>query len=344
MRVPILLVSVGLTGILGCGGADGPCPPPEGCLSAARSSGTCACTEWTTVSTETAQLPFVVLGVRYPPAGTASVVRYGTTWDPAQIPQSDSAIGTTIRAVIRGANGADRVAGVGALPAAADLERSSATTLRAGRSGGIWTLSNDLDLRTAGSDVISVWTNAVVTVSTSYVGDKTVHWSLSPRCFIPVLCGGADYLSLSTALARGGVSVGGPADDFLASLGPDGRAALHAFDAREAGAVAFPRYQWLTSVPADETVTRSVSVTWQPCAAPAAFEVLAETTVPLAGGDTFVLQYGVQSDAACTAQRPGVLVGTSTPGCRFRAEVLVDRLFGTVLMQPSAVSPACTTD
>ena len=64
--------------------------------------------------------------------------------------------------------------------------------------------------------------------------------------------------------------------------------------------------------------------------------------MPLGDGDTFILQYGVQADAACAPQRPGLLVGTGTPSCALDAQVFVDWLSGTLLVEPLATSPACT--
>jgi hypothetical protein len=41
-------------------------------------------------------------------------------------------------------------------------------------------------------------------------------------------------------------------------------------------------------------------------------------------------------------QHPGLMFGTSTPGCTIRADVYVDRAFGTLLMLPTSVAAACT--
>jgi hypothetical protein len=152
-------------------------------------------------------------------------------------------------------------------------------------------------------------------------------------------------MTFSAALLRGDVTWDALHDAYLAAMDADDRAALLAFDAREAGeAIAFPRYQLLVDVPVDGTFVRAPDATWRPCIDPVDFEVLAETSVPLSDGDAFVLQYGVQMDATCVPQHPGLLVGTATPDCSLRAQVFVDRLSGTLLMQPSAASLGCTRE
>jgi hypothetical protein len=102
MRI-LVLASVGLL-LLGCGGS-GPCAIPVGCLGAERVNGACTCAEWETVSAETVPLPFVVTDVTYWPVGTATVFRYGATWDASMMPQSASSTGTTVRALVRRPDG-----------------------------------------------------------------------------------------------------------------------------------------------------------------------------------------------------------------------------------------------
>jgi hypothetical protein len=343
MRALVLAV-VGLVGLPGCGSHSDSCSVPAGCLNAERVDGACTCAGWETVSSETVPLPFVVVDVSYRPVGAATVFRYGATWEPSMVPQSASSLGTTLRAVIRRPDGTEQVARVGTLSEWAGLEPLSATTLRAGE-GGLWTFSTDVDLPPPSSDSIKLWANPAVTVVTSYVGEKTVNWSVAPRCLTPGLdCTMRQDMGFSTAGLRGGVTGDWYHDAFLTDLGTAGRAALLSFDSREAaGAVRFPRYQFLAELGLEKSV-QSWDATWYPCVDPLEFEVLTETAVPLDGGDTFVLQYGVQMDATCTPQRPGLLIGTTTPDCALQAKVFVDRLSGTLLMQPSAASSACTSE
>lgn len=321
-----------------------PCPVPTGCLAAGRSGGACNCSEWETVRTEEVPVPYVVSDVSYDPVGTATVLRYGVTWDPAQVPSSQSSTGTTIRVVVRRPDGTEQIARFGPLPERLwGFERLSPTIVRFG-GGGLWTYTTDLDLPPASRDWISLWANPSLELATTYAGEKVVHLDVAPRCFQPVFCaGGPEPMGLSPAAIRGQVSWGAPHDAFVASLGDEQRAALLAFGVRETGgALAFPRFQHLDTVALSDRQASSIDATWSPCSDPGAFEVLAETPFPLRDGDTLVLQYGVQGSGECAPQRPGLLAGTSTPGCAIRAEVFVDRLAGKLLLQPTFASPVCT--
>ncbi len=338
------LASIGLL-LAACGGGAGagPCEAPDGCVRAGRVNGACACLEWATVSTETVRLPFVVVEVAYLPVGSASAWAYGVSLDDSTTPQAASSHGANVRAVIRSPGGAETVARVGSLSEWADLTPMSETTLRVGGSETLLTYFGGPDLPDAASDALTVWTNASVTVVTDAGGGKRVDWSPAPPCFGPFQCD-LEVLKGVTVRALRGATTGDPyLASFLASLGEDGRAALLALDVRAATGVAdLPRYaSVLLDVPVDGT-PREVPVTWTPCVDPDRFDVLAETAVPLAGGDTFVLQYGVQHDATCSAQWPGLLLGSATPGCAFEAAFLVDRVFGTLVAGPYGASPSCT--
>ena len=90
-------------------------------------------------------------------------------------------------------------------------------------------------------------------------------------------------------------------------------------------------------------------LTWTPCGGvldDGDFPVLAQSAeVPYGTGEIFTLQHSVLSaTAACASQHPGLMVGTSTPGCSMRADVYVDKAFGTVLMLPTFVAAACTAE
>jgi hypothetical protein len=342
MRVHFLLIAMfGLLGIA-CENDSRRCSAPAGCVSAERMDGGCACVEWETVSTESVALPFVVANVTYAPIGSASVFRYGFTGDPSMLPNSASSWGTTFRAVIRRPDGSDQTARVGTIESGGAAAFALTDTLLRLDSGGIWALTTDVDLTTSRADGIAVWVNPAVTVLTDYVGQKTVNWSSRPVCFWPGLdCKQAEVIAFSAALLRRDTSWGAAHDSYLDDIGPETRTALLAFDPRDAGGpTGAPRYQPLGEVLMDAT-PRQVDVTWQPCTDPAQFEVLAETTVPLRSGDAFVLQYGVQPDVACAPQHPGLLVGTATPGCSIGATVSVDRLSGSLMMQPSSPSGEC---
>jgi hypothetical protein len=337
------LAAAGLLGVAGCADDPGPCSAPAGCSSVARLDGACTCSRWETTSVHTVALPYVVLGVRYSPVGTASIFRYGFTEDPSTVPQSAAAVGTTLRAVIRHPDGSERIARLAEVDASAAGRSLTDTAIRAGE-GGIWTLTTQVDLPSSRSDEVTVWANPAVTIATDYVGEKTVSWSSRHLCLFPGLdCDLAQAAGLPTALLRGEGTANDPSyAAYLDALGPAARAELLAFDPREAGlGVDLPRYARVADVAVDAT-PRPVDATWQPCRDPESFEVLAETAVPLDDGDTLVLQYGALPEAACTPQRPGLVVGTATAGCSLTAAVFVDRLSGMLLMQPSGATSACT--
>lgn len=302
------------------------------------------------MSVQAVPLPYVFIDARYRPVGTASVFRYGTTWDKWMAPQSASGAGPRVRVIIRHADGSEQIARLGSLDPRSSLERVSDTTLRIAAQGGLWTLSADVDVPSPAQDFLTAWVNPSVTVATNYLGERLVNWSWEPACFQPPFiasCTGPEYMAFDRGLLRGEVFWTAAHETFLTSLGGGGRAALLAFDPHAAtGTSGFPRYQRLFDVVVNGAGARELDATWSPCEGStdpdAAFDVLAETEVPFGEGDTFVLQYGVQAEATCALQRPGLMVGTVTPGCSFRADVLVDRLGGTLLMEPSAVSATCT--
>jgi hypothetical protein len=134
---------------------------------------------------------------------------------------------------------------------------------------------------------------------------------------------GAELISVSPGLIRGDVHWDVYHDDYLASLSTVERASLLAFDPHGAGsAVEWPRFLFLSEVALVDGMEPVVrGATWWPCADPEEFSVVAQTAVPMSGGDTFVLQYGVQHDASCSPQRPGLLTGTTTLGCTAYASV-----------------------
>ncbi len=259
------------------------------------------------------------------------------------MPQSASTGGVTLRAVVRSPDRGEQVASVGTVAPPESLERASPTTVLAFPASGLWTLTTDVDLPSIASDGIAVWTNPAVTLVTDFAGNRRVDWSWRPRCFSPLPCTGPEPITFSVALLRGDVTWTEWHAAFLASLAPDDRAALLAFDPRAVGQpVGWPRFQTVVDdASMDDFTLRAYDTTWQPCSDPG-FAALAETAVPLSGGDTFVLQYGVQSDGTCTPQRPGLLVGTATPSCSARVRVLLDRLSGTLLMDAWVASPECT--
>jgi hypothetical protein len=85
---------------------------------------------------------------------------------------------------------------------------------------------------------------------------------------------------------------------------------------------------------------------WVPCAGTLAddgFQALAQAETPFGAHETLVVQHSVLSTAAaCVPQKPGLRIGSTTPGCSLGADVLVDKLFGTLLMVPTSIGPSCS--
>jgi hypothetical protein len=346
-----VLAAAALLGLAGCGSDDGPCGVPVGCLDAQRVDGQCGCVEWETVSTEGVPLPFVLQGASYSPVGNASVLRFGFTSDTSMEPQSASSPGVTIRAVIRGEDRAERVARIGSTDDGLGVRALSASALRI-HTGGVWTHTTGVDLPSVDADWISAWVNPGLTLRTNFLGEKIVDWSLADCCADPPLgcspipglaCNGPQWTGFSARLLRGEVFWTDWHEAYLPAIGTERRAELLSFVPRQVGGgVAYPRYEHLGDVAVDGRI-RPFDATWRPCAEPGEFQVLFETVVPLASGDTFVLQYGNPVDDVCTPQRPGVLLGTTTPGCSVQTRIFVDRLSGELLMEPSAAASTCST-
>jgi hypothetical protein len=81
-----------------------------------------------------------------------------------------------------------------------------------------------------------------------------------------------------------------------------------------------------------------VPIEWSPCTAP-----LADDAFPVLLDVDGFLQYSfLTGNPTCGPQRPGLAVGTSTEGCQVSADVLVDRVFGTVAMVPTTTHGPCT--
>jgi hypothetical protein len=73
------------------------------------------------------------------------------------------------------------------------------------------------------------------------------------------------------------------------------------------------------------------------------FEVLDAVEFPFGHGETLVVQRGsLAVDPACPPQTPGLTYGSTTPGCGFLANLLVDTVFGTLLLEPQLVASACS--
>lgn len=338
--LPILavaLLAVVPAVLSGCGQAD--CEAPTGCLRAERSGGSCGCAEWEIVDTQTVSLPYVVTDVSYQPFGASSFFITGHAWIPLLDRYSDTSEGTNVRAVVRSLDGHEQVARVGTVDPGAGLERVTGSVLRTHRVITLGLELEPVDVSDPGRDTIELWMNAVATLETDASGARTVHWSLGsgPERMRGVYQG---ISILVRTLQEGGGSGTDWLDAYLAGLGADGRAEIVAFDERVAGPPISDRYRFLEPGVLIDGQRTGVRYHWAPCEDPEAFEVLAETAVPLAKGETFVLQYGVQADATCSPQYPGAYLGYSR-GCSSGYQMFLDRISGKPMMLASP-SGTCT--
>jgi hypothetical protein len=89
----------------------------------------------------------------------------------------------------------------------------------------------------------------------------------------------------------------------------------------------------------------SPDTTWIPCTSVAAdgdFPVYASFAAPVPDGVVNVQQSWLSTTIDCSSQRPGLVVGTSTPGCAISATAYVDRMFGSLAFLTESASPACS--
>ncbi|ACG75464.1 conserved hypothetical protein [Anaeromyxobacter sp. K] len=313
----------------GCGG-QAACEVPAGCLRAERTGGSCGCAEWEVVDTQSVAVPYVVTDVQYQPFGAGSTFYIGRAWIPALGRYSDTAPGVNVRAAIRTSDGGERVARVGSVDPLY-MERVTGTVLRTPpTASGAFEL-DPVDISDPATDVIQLWVNAAVTIDTTAAGEKIVHWTSRPGPDPARPDDAYQGLSVPVRTLQGGTTGLDWIDAYFAGLGPEGRAEIVAFDERVAGPPMSERYLWLESWVLGDREQTATLYQWTPCTDPEAFEVLAETAVPLPGGETFVLQYGVQADASCTPQSPGMYL-EMTPGCETGYQMFVDRLSGKLMM------------
>ncbi len=366
--IPVLPLALAAAS-LSCGQETGiapACDRPEGCLRTERVNGTCQCLEWQLVSIEPVPVKYVVVGVVYPPLGSQSMVSYGysdgtTEGGVTTFPPTASDLGSRWRSLVRAPDGSERVATLGPLdvghflwgPMIAVTGTSAALVWP---SSGAIGLSSLVDVLPRQDDQFFIWINPAVAVATDYAGGRSVAWS-SPG-------GGADVF----------IAAAGWLDGTVVPSNPYIQAILDTFDAADRAAIlqydpfyvpgwdpsaigTDPRFERMVGglqvqggfVSIWEALAPVVQpLTWTPCDGVldnGDFPVLAQSAeLPYGTGETLVLQHSVLSAAAaCAPQHPGLMVGTSTPGCTIQTDVFVDKAFGTLLMIPSFVSAACTT-
>jgi hypothetical protein len=215
------------------------------------------------------------------------------------------------------------------------------------------TLPSALDLQPVEYDTFVIWVNPAATVTTDFAGNRWVTWSWSESCFRDTPCTGAEILDLTVGEIDGTVPpYAGRRGEFLATLTDAERAAILRYHplrdppGRDPATLASdPRFLSLGERQPPNGPLGSVEyLEWTPCdgmLTDAELPVLAQAEVPFEGG-TLVVQHSVQSiSTTCEAQHPHLTLGASA-GCFIRADLYLDRAFGTVLAVPTSVSGDCT--
>lgn len=357
MRAETVAVALLASGLVSCS----ECKAPEGCLRAGDVQGVCQCLEWQVVSVENVPVRFVVINAVYRLPGNQSVVSYGYGDGP---PPADAEIGSRWRSVVRAYDGSERVAAIGRFDTGGGLlaqqvtPASEAVRVHGGgpESGSTGVFSFFYDVASKARDWILIWVNPVAIVSTDYAGNRKVEWSWSANCYSPFECLGAQALALTPAELDGTTPPYNPyARPFVDALTAAERAAILRYHPlydppeRDPATIASDaRFLFLGTAALAPGGASYPSPAWTPCdgtLSDAEFPVLAQMEVPFGwGSGTLLVQHSVYSiSAACETQWPGMVLGTSTPGCAITADLYLDTAFGTVFPVLVSATPECTT-
>lgn len=359
MRLLALVrASLGIVVLASCGKhSEQSCTPPTGCVRVGSVAEACQCQEWEVVSIEPVPMKYMVVGIIYGVLGNQSAASFGHM--PATYsPPTESEFGSRWRSVVRAFDGSEVVAALGPIdmpdmglwlplkPVTADF---GVLTMPRNMA---WTHSTQYDVPSREYDEIWLWVNPGAAVVTDYSGRKTIAWS-SPNRNEPgggpgpmVWVFPAGWLDGTLPIPPGGADLLPPLDPadvasilshdpfFAASTAPD-----------TARLTADPRYRKVGTAAFDGPTALVPPLDWY-CSAPLTDSnppILDTAEVPFGDRETLVLQattIGVEE--ACVVQKPALVVGSSTPGCRAEADVFVDTVFGTLLMVPTSIDPACT--
>ncbi|MGZ6139354.1 MAG: hypothetical protein ACXWLA_01715 [Myxococcaceae bacterium] len=363
MRIAAFVASVAAVSMAGCGTAATPaaCEIPSGCLSVDRSSGTCECTSWKTVSDQVVPLKFLVTGVVMAPPGNQSGVGYGNFT--SATPPGQSQLGTRIRAVLRDAQGKRTPLSV-EVPTASlgqyGLTVLGSTTLAVamvpGDGMGLYT---QVDLYSPAYHQVLVWVNPTLRLIRDAGGHVRGVWGWSGTCFWPPGATGGNGCSAPNILRYELGEMDGtflvPSFDeaFVETLTPDERASIRGYDRlasspppTAADLDGDPRFLRLGEVALEPAGSLAPSTTWTPCPGPAGdddFPVFASTEISLSASETVIVEQSwLSSSIGCSPQSPGLVLGTTTSGCSMSSTVYVDRMFGTLAFLPERNESACT--
>ena len=367
MRSSILALAAALA-FAGCGTEGPPCSPPDGCLAASEVSGTCECHDWKVISDHVVPLKFLVVGVFGPPPGSRSVVTYGSFSASSGYPPGQSQLGTRMRAVVRDAQGKETVLsvsvpspGVGQYTMTALGGRTLAVSMVAadgiGLGGG-----DGFDLYPPSRDQVMVWVNPTLRMVTDAGGHVHGVWGWSGTCFWPPgaiagtgQCSAPQVLLLDRGEVDGTIPMARSYwASFLATLEPDDRSLILGYDRlaavpqpTAADLDSDPRFLRLGDAQLDPLGSQTPDTSWTPCPGVARdddFPVFATTEVPLDASTTVLVEQSwLSATLDCATQKPGLMVGTTTQGCRLTSRTYLDRMFGTLAFLPETVPPACTT-
>jgi hypothetical protein len=306
-------------------------------------------------------MKYMVVGIVYRVFGNQSQVSYGHSAPPSDFLATSSEFGSRWRSAVRSSDGSEAVATLGPIDMAYTAQSwpplkpvtatSAALTLPDSQA---WSYQMEYDVTSHAYDQIWLWLNPSAAVMTDRAGRKTVAWSTPDRNVAnfgagpmvwTVLAGWLDGTIPMPPAAFPPLDPPLDSSDFASILRHDPFfAASTAPDA--ATFAADPRYHFLGTAWVNGWGSSATPHTGWSCGAPttdANFPVLDTAEIPFGDRETLVLQSStVGVDGACTVQTPGLLLGTSTPGCGFEAVVFVDTAFGTLLMAPRSVDPACT--
>lgn len=337
------------------------CEPPTGCVRSSLVAGSCQCLEWQLVSIEPAPVRFMVVGIIYSPLGNQSTVSYGPFRPTLSVPAISSDLGTRWRSVIQAADGTERVATLGPSDFAmvGSFGPYAAVTATTAALTSVWGITSytAFDVTSHENDQIFVWINPAAAVTTDYAGEKAVSWSWTADCILPGGCpSGADAWIFKAGELDG--TYPPPTNPFLLAMynGLDAadRAAILKYDpffdppGRDPATIASdPRFAQLTTVDIEPgSSSTPINLSWAPCTGTLTddgFQALAQAATPFGARETLVVQNSVLSTtAACMPQTPSLEIGTTTTGCSIAADVLIDKVFGTLIMVPTSIGPSCT--
>jgi len=329
------------------------CTLPEGCNSTSSASGRCECVDWQVVSDDVVPLKFLVVGVVEGAPGDQSQVAVGDYGALGGGLPADghSQFGTRVRAVFRDSSGKET-------PLAAEVASGSnlvalgATTVAFDLSNGFG-LGGGNDVKEPSSGYVLVWMNPTLRVVRDAGGNLRAVWGWSGNCFDPTTaaCSSPAVAMFPRQQLESPPGTYGYDDSFLRTLSDAERASIVTFDRLGTTPpptvdeiAADPRFERIADFTVDTGLLLSPDTTWTPCTSVASdgdFPVYASTAASIPGGLVLVQQSWLSTTTNCSPQRPGLVVGTDTPGCAISATAYVDRMFGGLAFLTTLASPAC---